>query len=82
MNDVQSEAVTTKRVWELLDGVKDPEIPVVSVVELGLIADVALHEKAVTVKLTPSFIACPAIGYLQGWRFRSTRRNLKLQVQL
>ncbi len=53
-----------KRVWDALRGVPDPEIPVVSVVELGMIAAVDANERSVTVKLTPTFAACPAIEHI------------------
>lgn len=59
-----------EQVWEILEAVKDPEIPVVSVVEMGLIREVRLEQAAqegvrVEVTLTPTFSGCPAIGVMQ-----------------
>jgi ring-1,2-phenylacetyl-CoA epoxidase subunit PaaD len=48
--------------WELLAGVPDPEIPVLSVVDLGIVREVAESEdgRCVTVRLTPTYSGCPA----------------------
>ncbi len=48
-----------------LEDVKDPEIPLISIVELGLIAAVQMSENTVTVKLTPTFVACPAVEVMR-----------------
>lgn len=48
-------------VWAWLDDVKDPEVPVLSVVELGIVRDVRVDEGAVTVTITPTYSGCPAM---------------------
>ncbi len=49
-----------------LEDVKDPEIPVLSVVDLGIITGVEIKsENEVTVSMTPTFVGCPAIGMMQ-----------------
>jgi len=45
-----------ERIWSVLEGVPDPEIPVVSVVDLGIVRDVSLGR----VTLTPTYTGCPA----------------------
>ncbi|MBZ0288317.1 MAG: phenylacetate-CoA oxygenase subunit PaaJ [Anaerolineae bacterium] len=53
-------------IWRLLDDVKDPEIPVVSLVEMGVVRAVKLWgENAVTVSITPTFSACPALQVMK-----------------
>ena len=47
--------------WELLDAVKDPEIPVVSLWELGVLQDIALENEEVVVTITPTYSGCPAM---------------------
>lgn len=48
-------------VWRWLDDVKDPEVPVISVVELGIIRGVALDGPgSVTIDVTPTYSGCPA----------------------
>ena len=47
--------------WALLDGVPDPEIPVISVVDLGIVRDIAEQpDGSVTVTITPTYTGCPA----------------------
>lgn len=57
--------VTEREVWEALEAVKDPEIPVVSVVEMGIIQRVAVDDEAVRVTMTPTFTGCPAIDLMR-----------------
>ena len=47
-------------VWRWLAAVPDPEIPVVSVVDLGIVRDVAVTDGAVVVRITPTYSGCPA----------------------
>ncbi len=54
-----------ERIWSALESVKDPEIPLISVVELGIIADVSTDGPAVVVKMTPTFAGCPALDLLR-----------------
>lgn len=47
-------------VWDALQGIKDPEIPVVSIVELGVVRRVLVSGDDAVVEITPTFSACPA----------------------
>jgi ring-1,2-phenylacetyl-CoA epoxidase subunit PaaD len=54
--------INVASVWKLLEDVKDPEIPAVSLVEMGIVRDVAISSDGdVTVKITPTFSGCPAL---------------------
>jgi ring-1,2-phenylacetyl-CoA epoxidase subunit PaaD len=53
--------VTAEQVWEKLDEIPDPEIPVISLVDLGVIRSVDVREGRVHVELTPTFLGCPAL---------------------
>ena len=53
--------MTADAVWAALDEIPDPEIPVVSLVDLGVIRDVAVDGDRVRVELTPTFLGCPAL---------------------
>ena len=48
------------RVWEALANVPDPEIPVISIVELGIVRGVAWDGDRLVVKVTPTYSGCPA----------------------
>jgi ring-1,2-phenylacetyl-CoA epoxidase subunit PaaD len=51
--------------WRLLDGVMDPEIPVISLYELGVLQDVQLENSVVVLTLTPTYIGCPALQIME-----------------
>jgi ring-1,2-phenylacetyl-CoA epoxidase subunit PaaD len=53
-------AVTADRVWSALAEIPDPEIPVISLVDLGVIRDVEVTDGPVRVAFTPTFLGCPA----------------------
>jgi ring-1,2-phenylacetyl-CoA epoxidase subunit PaaD len=52
--------VTAEKVWEALAEVPDPEIPVISLVDLGVVREVAVKGERVRVEFTPTFLGCPA----------------------
>jgi ring-1,2-phenylacetyl-CoA epoxidase subunit PaaD len=54
-----------ERVWDELGGIADPEIPAISLVDLGVIGSVAVGEDAIRVELLPTFVGCPAIAVMQ-----------------
>lgn len=62
---VRASALTSDRVRAILDGVKDPEIPVVSVVELGIVRGVSVNGEHVTVTITPTYSGCPAMREIE-----------------
>jgi ring-1,2-phenylacetyl-CoA epoxidase subunit PaaD len=53
--------VTEAEVWAALDEIPDPEIPVISLVDLGVIRSVDVRNGRVRVELTPTFLGCPAL---------------------
>jgi ring-1,2-phenylacetyl-CoA epoxidase subunit PaaD len=52
-------------VWSALGEIPDPEIPVISLVELGVIGAVSVEGRRVTVTLTPTFLGCPALDAMR-----------------
>jgi ring-1,2-phenylacetyl-CoA epoxidase subunit PaaD len=57
--------VTKAAVWRALEEVEDPEIPVISVVELGVVRDVRVEGQRVHVEFTPTFLGCPALEVMK-----------------
>jgi len=53
--------ISIEQVWTWLGDVADPEIPVISVVDLGIVRDVRLLEDACVVTITPTYSGCPAM---------------------
>jgi ring-1,2-phenylacetyl-CoA epoxidase subunit PaaD len=63
---LQNETIAdnTARVWQLLESVMDPELPVLSVVDLGIVRSVQLEGKAVELVITPTYTGCPAMDVI------------------
>ena len=57
--------VTEAQVWDALAEIPDPEIPVISLVELGVVRDVAVENGRVRVEFTPTFLGCPALEVMR-----------------
>ena len=56
---------TPTQIWQALESVKDPEIPVVSVVEMGIVREVVVEDDGVRVMMTPTFSGCPALDVMR-----------------
>lgn len=52
------------QIWEWLDAVPDPEIPVISVVDLGIVRGVVWEGDTLEVAVTPTYSGCPATGVI------------------
>jgi ring-1,2-phenylacetyl-CoA epoxidase subunit PaaD len=57
--------VTSEEVWGALAEIPDPEIPVISLVELGVIRQVEVEGSRVRVDFTPTFLGCPALEVMR-----------------
>jgi ring-1,2-phenylacetyl-CoA epoxidase subunit PaaD len=57
--------VTAERVWQALAEIPDPEIPVISLVDLGVVKDVAVDGARVRIEFTPTFMGCPALDAMR-----------------
>jgi ring-1,2-phenylacetyl-CoA epoxidase subunit PaaD len=53
--------VTAADVWDALAEIPDPEIPVISLVDLGVVRQVEVEGSQVRVEFTPTFLGCPAL---------------------
>lgn len=59
-----SAALSEAQVWAWLEDVPDPEIPVISVVDLGVVRDVSVRDIEVCVTITPTYSGCPAMSVI------------------
>jgi ring-1,2-phenylacetyl-CoA epoxidase subunit PaaD len=57
--------VTAGEVWAALAEIPDPEIPAISLVDLGVIRDVQVDGARVRVEFTPTFLGCPALDVMK-----------------
>lgn len=64
-----------EQVLAWLDEVKDPEIPVLSLVDLGVITAVTFTDEGVTVEMTPTFVGCPALDVMKEEVIQTLEKN-------
>jgi ring-1,2-phenylacetyl-CoA epoxidase subunit PaaD len=57
--------VTVAEVWDALAELEDPEIPVISIVDLGVVRNVQVEGERVHVEFTPTFLGCPALEVMR-----------------
>ena len=55
----------TQQAWDLLESIPDPEIPVVSIRELGILREVNEHDGVLEIVITPTYSGCPAMGQIE-----------------
>jgi len=53
-----------KKIWKILEAVTDPEVPVLSVIDLGIIRDVKFNDKETEIIITPTYSGCPAMDVI------------------
>lgn len=61
---VNTIADTNAAIWSILETVMDPEVPVLSVVDLGVIRAIAKDGQQITVTITPTYTGCPAMDMI------------------
>ena len=57
-----SQPLTAKKLWQLLEEVSDPEVPVLSILDLGIVRDVVVEHEQVSITITPTYSGCPAMN--------------------
>jgi ring-1,2-phenylacetyl-CoA epoxidase subunit PaaD len=57
--------VTVDDVWAALAEIPDPEIPVISIVDLGVVKGVEVDDSSVRIDFTPTFMGCPALDAMR-----------------
>lgn len=58
------ENITTNDIWELMKDINDPEIPVLSITDLGIVRDIKYNDTGVEVSITPTYSGCPAMDVI------------------
>ena len=65
-------ATGKQQILTILESVTDPEIPVLSIVDLGIVRDVDVDEKQIEIFITPTYSGCPAMDMIA--------MNIKLEL--
>ena len=56
--------IKIKNIWKILEQVTDPEVPVLTITDLGIVRDVKLNGNEVEVIITPTYTGCPAMDMI------------------
>ena len=56
--------IQIKEIWKILEKVTDPEVPVLTITDLGIVRDVKLNGNEVEVIITPTYTGCPAMDMI------------------
>jgi len=62
--DLKIDTKSKENIWSILETVTDPEVPVLSVTDLGIIRDVKTSDDEVEVTITPTYSGCPAMDVI------------------
>ncbi|KEO83900.1 1,2-phenylacetyl-CoA epoxidase subunit PaaD [Tumebacillus flagellatus] len=57
--------MTEETLWSLLQEVKDPEIPAISLVEMGMVNKAVVEDGIVRIEVLPTFVGCPALEIMK-----------------
>ena len=61
---VNAPTISTKIIWRILEQVTDPEVPVLTITDLGIVRDVKINGDEVEVIITPTYTGCPAMDMI------------------
>jgi len=57
--------VSSKSIWKFLEEVKDPEVPVLSIIDLGIVREVLFADQKAKITITPTYSGCPAMNHIE-----------------
>ena len=61
---VIDDTISIKKIWNLLETVTDPEVPVLTIMDLGIVRDVKINDEEIEVVITPTYTGCPAMDMI------------------
>ncbi len=71
----QSASGGSEMVWDLLSKIPDPEIPVITISDLGVLRDVRLENEKIVVTITPTYSGCPAMKAIESDILSTLKEN-------
>jgi ring-1,2-phenylacetyl-CoA epoxidase subunit PaaD len=54
----------TQKIWDILQTVCDPEVPVLTILDLGIVKDVSINGDEILITITPTYTGCPAMDMI------------------
>lgn len=65
MGMINTENIVSKKIWKILEEITDPEVPVLSIIDLGIVRDVKITKDEIEVIITPTYSGCPAMDMIK-----------------
>lgn len=62
--DIEVKETDTSQIWDILKEVNDPEVPVLSIIDLGILRDVSFEKGIPKITITPTYSGCPAMDVI------------------
>ena len=62
---IVTENISAKAIWKLMEEIPDPEIPVLSIIDLGIVRDIKMDDEKIEIIITPTYSGCPAMDMIQ-----------------
>jgi ring-1,2-phenylacetyl-CoA epoxidase subunit PaaD len=56
--------IPAQQIWQILQTVCDPEVPVLTIIDLGIVRDVKINDDAIEIVITPTYTGCPAMDMI------------------
>src|SRR5690606_22866020 len=73
---------SAEQIWEILSDIPDPEIPVISIEELGVLRNVEIINEQVVVTITPTYTGCPAMKMFENDIIKTLNDNGITDVEI
>ena len=65
---VNTTTIEEKKIWNILETINDPEVPVLTIIDLGIVKDIILHpplgDGGIEIIITPTYSGCPAMDMI------------------
>ena len=56
--------ISKEKVWSILETVTDPEVPVLTIIDLGIVRDIKINDAGIEIIITPTYTGCPAMDMI------------------
>lgn len=56
--------ISEKKIWQILETVTDPEVPVLTILDLGIVRNIQINSEGIQIIITPTYTGCPAMDMI------------------
>ena len=64
VNYMTTHEVNKEAIYSFLEEINDPEVPVLSIIDLGIVRDIKMNDEELEVVITPTYTGCPAMDMI------------------